>query len=358
MSKKMRTRLLSPVLFLVAFAATSALVGRLTGEPELGDLSRKLRAFEAGKDGYEVLFLGSSRVQRGVDPLLFDAELARRGIELRSFNLGVAGMKPHAANFLLREVLAAQPARLRFVVVEIDGWDPDLPAVNRYGRRAIHWHDGAETLSALRSTLAADKPWPARVELAVQHLLHLGARLTAAGRGPDAVGNLLEPADRTVPELPSRGFKAFPVAPLDEPSHHPFRQRFQREQASYRRAVTELADGPPRGPAGIPDFRLAALSAQAKLLRQAGIEPVYLLPPIPRPSPEVDLLARRGAIPNLLAFNRPDLFPELFEVEQRFDHEHLNRHGAEAFTRHLARRFEEEVWERSPSPLQTAAGGG
>jgi hypothetical protein len=44
-------------------------------------------------------------------------------------------------------------------------------------------------------------------------------------------------------------------------------------------------------------------------------------------------------VPTLLSFADPVAYPELFEVENRFDRWHLDAEGAALFTRRLAERL-------------------
>lgn len=326
-------------LFLFGFGLTTSFVGWRAGLPEMGPLTDKLRYFAAHKDDYDVVFVGSSRVERGVVPPLFDAELTARGRALRSFNFGVAGMEAHEANALVRRVLALAPARLRWVVVEVDGWDPALDPENRFKRRAVFWHDAAETWSALSSTAALAAPVAVCADLAATHLLHFAARSLALGRGPDAVRSLLgSAAPASSPELARwQGFE-----PYSETSYryNPLRRRFLDRLDEYREAVRRLEDdaGAAASPADV-----AAVRAQVAMILGAGRRPVYLVPPSPRAVPRL-----AGDVPALLAFNRPRDYGELFAVERRFDREHLTQEGAERFTRLLAARFAAEVLAAEP----------
>jgi len=201
-------RLALIVLAAASFGLTAGLVSRAAPRPEMGVLSAKLDHFARHGGRYDVVFFGSSRVYRGVVPERFDAEMAARGFPLRSFNLGVNGMGPHEAGALIRRVLAKRPARLRWVVLELGSWDAGLPAENRFKGRALFWHDPAETRSVLRSTLLLDTPAATRAGLLWTHLLHLAARQTGAGRGPDLARALLRSArqahDAIVRRRPSR----------------------------------------------------------------------------------------------------------------------------------------------------------
>lgn len=326
-------RAASLALFVLALGLTVALVDRQAGLPDMGALSDKLLYFRDHRHAYDLVFVGSSRVERGVVPPVFDAELAKLGIAVRSFNLGVAGMAAHEANALVRRLLAMAPARLRWVVVELDDWDPLLAPENRFKDRAVFWHDAAETASALRSTAALEASLAARADLAATHVLHFAARSLALGRGPDAVRSALATAPAAAPGIDRwQGFQPYTASSY---RHHPLRRRFLARQDDYREALRRLAEeaADPPAPAAV-----AALREQVARVRRAGREPVHLVPPSPR---SVAHLA--GHVPALLAFNRPGEYAELFAVERRFDREHLTQEGAELFTRLLAARFAAEI---------------
>ena len=174
----------------VCFCVTSLVTGRSLPEPDLGQVGEKLAWFDAHRDDYDVLFVGSSRVFRGVVPEVFDREMARRGHPVRSFNFGVSGMAGYETSALARRILDDPPRRLRWVVVELDGWDPSLPPENRFKRRTVAWHDLAETLSAVRTAWASDRPALQRLDLTSSHLLHWAARSTGAGRGRALLGEI------------------------------------------------------------------------------------------------------------------------------------------------------------------------
>ncbi|HLE83237.1 MAG TPA: hypothetical protein VJG13_02770 [Thermoanaerobaculia bacterium] len=330
-----------------SFAVTAALLVQVAPYPEMGGLDDKLRFFAARRDDYDVLFFGSSRVLRGVVPEVFDAEMAERGVPVRSFNFGIDGMGGHETAALVRRVLALRPRRLRWVVVELDGWSAELRPENRFKRRVVFWHDPAETLSALETVARSEPSRSRRLELSAAHLLHMAARGTGAGRGRDLVWRLRErivregraAAGGTAAELArSGGFEPFSQSAYGTPTSHPFRRRFLELLPAYRLAVARLP-GANRAEEGLGAYNVRAVARQVAAIRRAGAEPVHLITPTARPTPELYRLAEAGAVPCLLAFNDPVTYPGLFVEDHRFDAEHLTTEGARRFSRRLAERF-------------------
>jgi len=72
-------------------------------------------------------------------------------------------------------------------------------------------------------------------------------------------------------------------------------------------------------------------------VRASGCEPVFFVPPGTRPSPELPALFEEAGLAPLFAFNQPQRYPQLYRADFYFDASHLNREGAEEFSRVFAR---------------------
>ena len=109
-------RFLAAGLEVVLFLAVSL---PLSGQP-LSRIQRKVAYVSQHKDAYDILFVGSSRVFHGVSPGIFDQVAAKSGEHWRSFNLGMDEMGMAQSMDVIREVMAAHPARLKYVVFELE----------------------------------------------------------------------------------------------------------------------------------------------------------------------------------------------------------------------------------------------
>lgn len=346
----MRRALTLAAVACTAFGLTSFGLGRVAPFPEMGEVDDKLRFFEARRDDYDTLFFGSSRVKRGVMPEVFDAETTRRGVPARSFNFGIDGMEGHETAALVRRVLTMEPARLRRVVVELPDAESLGAAIdpeNRFKARMVFWHDPEETAAAVAA--GEMRSFGATAD----HLLHGLAHAGAAGLGRSALAAVrdrwgaavgLPPAHRLRPLDPDElartgGFEAFSDFAYANPDAHPMRRAFLRAVPAYRREVRRLAAATPAvelpSEAQVADW----VARMAAAIRRAGAEPVFLVPPTIRPTPEAYRLAAAGRVPGFVAFNAPADYPRLFAVESRFDDDHLTTDGAIHFTRLLAARL-------------------
>lgn len=344
----------SILLFALGLWLGSSGIGVVAPEPPPPAIAERLSELSRDRDSYDTLVFGSSRLYRGLDPAVFDAEAARRGRAIRSFNLAFAGMQPHETNALLRRVLSDPPAQLRYVLIEIDDWSPEIsePLPNqraqnaeRYTARALAWHDSTEILSVLRSVWLSAQGAPERLDQALSHLSHWGARLLNVGTAARAARR--EVGGEPLPHPPPgrRGFTPYVRADYRRGFTGAFRRHFVESRDEYE-ANLEAMRRPERADVPLVAYNLAALEAQIATVRAAGLEAVYVLPPRGEPTPHLTALAAQGAIPTLLDFSRPDLHPELFAIAHRFDSQHVNPTGAAIFSRRLAEEFVRAVEAR------------
>lgn len=330
--------------FLLASILTSMAIGHLADVPEMGTLDDKLRYFAAHQDDYDLVFVGSSRLHRGVVPPLFDAEMAAHGHALRSFNFGTLGMQSHEASALVRRLLVNRPARLRFLVIEPGEFDPELPKENRFKKRVIFWHDRQETLAVWRTTLARQElPWTQRTDLVLTHGLHFAARTLALDRGFDLLRRIAPP-----PEPPSKlaelvRYQGFLPYTATSYQYSDERKTFLADLEGFRQKVAARVVDRQREKA--PRAGLAqAIAAQRAELEAAGITPIYVIPATLHDQGGIHTLHRSGVLPRFLAFDDPSQYPQLYDENLRFDPEHLSPEGAELFTRLLAERLAREVF--------------
>jgi len=247
---------------------------------------------------------------------------------------------------LLRRVLATRPARLRWVVLEWRDWDPWIAPANWYKRRPVFWHDAQETRSALSSVWLSDLDRLAKLRLAGVHALHFLQRTLSIGQGPDALRALFGRAEIEAPPSPAeierRGFYPFSPEEYTSGVTAEHRRKFLSDTDAFE-GTLRRASRASQSPVDLSKTNQRALVSQIETVRAAGAEPVYLVMPIPQPTPEADALAAEGVIPHLIAFNDADLFPEFYQQDARFDRGHLNAQGAELLSRALARRFAAEL---------------
>jgi len=330
-------------LAFAAFLTVSRTLSPHVPWPAGFEIREKLAVFEAQKDEIDVLFLGSSTVYRSFRPRVIDAEWRELGLDLRSFNLGFGGMSAFEADQLLREVLAMEPARLRWVFVEPRVFHGRLAeSPNAFTERSVRWHTWSATLQALHSVDVSDvsdserrAEWDVHWRLFARKLGNygLGPSLVSPWFGPEPDAELMDDLER------ERGYR-----PLEAVGDAVAARRalLVQHPERYWQRVTQLQAGN-RAAVKLGTLNRSVISEQRWAVHRAGATHLAVVPPGLAPTAAANALHAAGILPDLFAFNRPTLYPGFYELDARFDQNHLSRSGAEAFSRIFARQVAERL---------------
>ena len=355
MPRRALLRLIRDLLLAASAFVAGSLAFRAFVPPAGGlGLRNKMHAFEAHADEYDLVFIGASRTMRGIDPALFDAALAEEGIEIRSFNFGAGGMHTFEQDFLLDHVLERRPERLRWILFEggpvgmtlaDDHVYGDLP--NLYSARGVQWHTATETWRILRALGPLPLPLGRKLEIAATHVGIFLRNATSFSKGRDVAEDLFE----TTAERGARLARVDEV--YERQGHQGLEERtglpYGREKAllledpSGFRAEMARIPVQSRTPIRRDELRVDVHVEQLERARAAGVELVHMTLPGVLGSPEPLQLFEAGVLPTLLHMNHPERFPELFELEYRYDKGHMNRRGVERLTHLLALEFARQL---------------
>jgi hypothetical protein len=332
----------------------------------------KLEAFEQQKDEIDAIFFGSSRAYRDIVPVAFDAVVEERGRPFRSFNLGLQGGWAYEVDHLLEHVLEMRPKRLRYVILEVQSFGPWLPERNRFSERSVYWHCLHHTLHAMhrswqlfvehlgwvRTAAAADhEKGPLDLfsleylALGWDHLKLWGWRLGNYGAGPRMFlaatgldGKRDDPYRANF--AAQRGFEGLDeIDPAMFADRNERRRRFERNLDGYQLEVDDLRENQFEELVPLPEKHLAMFERQLERIREMGLRVILVIPPGTLRDKEVETMKVRGLLPGVHWFQDPVAHPQLYELDARFDGNHLNTAGAEAFSRLFARSAAEELAE-------------
>lgn len=340
--------LLLAALFGVGFLTAAALVRSILPWPTEYGLQAKWEHFVRHKDEYDAVFLGTSRVFRGVDTPAIEDRLRERGHPLRIFNFGVAGMRAFEEDHVLRRIVALEPQRLRYVFLEGGPWSPRFVFEElTYSSRSVFWHTPRETLTALDAVRRMDAAPGEKLRLAATHVDLFLWRLASYGQARILLDRLFSDEAgraRRAKALETiavqEGFQA-----ADQHTGRSFmkgREHVLEDPREYEAqvALIEPATDSPPPPETVT---LAGVRGQRRLAAEHGLRLVYVIQPGYEGTPERVLLQRQGEIETLLDFNRPSRYPELFLLQNRYDEKHLNQRGARVFSTILADAIAEEI---------------
>jgi hypothetical protein len=348
----MKRRLcLSLALAFAGFAGVALAIRTQVPWQEEYGLAAKMSWFDAHADEYDLVFLGSSRVFRGFDPQLFDVELARAGIPMRSFNLGVGGVLPFEMDRMLRAVFERRPARLKWILYEGGELDPRPDATERLSSRVVGWHDLGGVRRALGSVACAQMPLFERAECALYHV-EMGAwNLSNYGQARAILGawtgtTLVNYRGPRITEAQlDRGQGYVPLEEDPDPQAVSRHESLLANPQSHFKLVALVAQGNTRE-VDVRTLNLPVIREQHELARSIGARLITVVPPQRLPTPDRRALHAAGELDALLDFNLPERYPPLFTLDSRYDYGHLSRSGAIEFTRLLAERFLEVAKER------------
>ena len=311
------------VTWIAAFALVACLINRSLPLPKVGGIYEKYEHFAARRDQYNVLFIGSSRFYHQIVPERFDSRVAAtNGALVRSFNFGADGMRPPESFYLLRKILALQPPRLRWVVIEMMEMKTVIRRTNARTLRLAYWHDWQHTRLAWQDIARATWAPSEKCALLVEHGMHFARQSTNLGRGVEWAEKYLSRKRESTKKktIDLEGFD-----PL------PHREMSADDLAEYEIAVLDLRRG--FKPCHLDPLLRKALSELIAEIRAAAAEPIFVITPTLY-AYENFAEAPEGA--TLFAFNSPTLYPELFEPAYRYDSAHLDGNGAFLFTDLLA----------------------
>ncbi len=339
-----RARPLGLVLVgLLAFVlARVALDRSLT--PELAprdEVAAKLAWLAADAGPADVLVVGSSTIHRGFVPEVFDAELAAGGRPVRSLNVGVRALHGLETAWFLDQVAELRPAGVRWVIVAPEALSFRLADPDRT-RRVRRWHDARRSAFLFTMMLEPGRELDERRRAVAKHYEPIAARLVGHGDGSRAIEERVSPGrGRRHEGMGARGDGYAPI-PGTTPGQRERRRLFLADLDGYRADVATMAADPDPSLPPLRASEAAYLADLERSIRAIGAEPIFTTTPRSDPARRESLYlraaARAGSI-RLIELDRPDLYPEVYAIESRFDPGHTNDRGARELTRVLAERF-------------------
>ena len=347
--------------FALGLAVASMALFHLFGPPR--EFRDRMGYFSERKDSFDVVFVGSSVTKYGIDPKVFDKAMLDAGVELRSFNMGIAGAWGFELDNRIREILAMKPKSLRWIFIE-----PRLLKLvmeREYSDRDVWWHSARQTGVAAGFIDEIPVAWREKYPLLLTHFGHMAARYLNVGKGSDALGFLIVSEDEEKSERQLARYEDLEESAgywrltddyiqFASPGMIQLANAAPGAVAQYEMKLAERVaelDSGRRVGASSPPYVKDALRDQVEFIGNQGIQPIYILPPGISPHLSkygwVHTLFWESIVPEPLAFDDPRKYPDLYAVQARFDDAHLNEHGATAFSKHLARKFAARVERES-----------
>lgn len=319
---------------LAAFVVTTAGVRYWAGSSANrrdDSLAMKLDYFVAHKDDYTSVFIGNSRIYRGLDPVAFDQAMAEFGEDTVSFNLGVPSMTAAEIDKAVRQIVASDPCCLDYVFIDL--WSP-ATIVSVRADRTVASYDPVTAGLALKHVLSTGNPWPEKLYKSAEIIAAAGFNVVNVG---SLVHTLPWSSDSTAAgETLDRsegydydGYKGFE----DESAAEYNRRRevfitsgadgFEEKVTAQKAAYENRPD--------LENYKKDLIFQLAERVDELGDTNLFfIVTPFGESyqSPSLDTV--------VLDYNNVSAYPELYEMSLWFDRGHFNSIGAEKFSREVA----------------------
>jgi hypothetical protein len=322
------------IICLFCFCVMSLGLHAFLARQEVAGISPKVRFIKEHRDEIDTLFIGSSRVYHGLNPSAFDAVTAAAGTPTHSYNFGVDAMLPPETFYVVDQILAARPRKLRWVFIELEDVQVTISPEHLHTQRALSWHDWERTWIVAKKLLELDihEKWKQKRSRILQNRNALAAHfhlflqnLANTGRGLDQTP--LNPQEEDLPQLEyePKGDGYAPTAVRME------------EQRRARYEAWVAADPTSATGRDVDRYADEAFRHYAEEFRALGATLIFFVTPGSKAFlPSKFIGNPPGAV---MAFNDARAFPSLYLPSSRIDEGHLNATGAEEFSRLLALRF-------------------
>lgn len=303
--------------------------------------------WEHHRDRYGVAFVGSSRVFRQLDPLLFQEVCAKRGLELEAYNWGLPGMRTYESMLRVEAILRSKPARLKWLVIELLPPSPQSDEANRRSLREIQWHTPYLSALAMRRSLSDPGSLAHKRAQLGLHAYQGAANFLNLGSLGNAWEQWIDP--QPLPQDASdSGF--FPLELDRSPQVRERRLEFQTELGIDPDLLLGRVREFKAAPKSLPPDELLEEQMQRlqRQLARAGVQPIFVIvPPLEEWLPQMRGAFEAGLLPNLFDYGDPAEYRSFYANDElRFDMNHLNDKGLERLTRRFASDFVKHVTAR------------
>lgn len=333
------------------------------------ETSLKWKYFTEHKDDYDIIFIGGSVTHFGVIPKLFDEFMLKEGSNIKSFNFGIQGANASQVDFYLQKILAINPANLKWIFIDcaFDLYIVEFPR----SLTDIYWHTPQKTIESFQLTLETNESWKTKAKkiyvnfqsffyrwLGIARVSNwwdekiLGLSLTKT----DSLGSLSATSEDKIIEESGyyaidwrEDFDNWKKRFFNVEKSNKYQKDLQEELAkiqSFSQQDMLITDKNSH----FQGIRIVKnIVSRIEHQNEHGsqkIEPIFVIPPTLEINYNNSAMLQAynlGYISTLFAFNKPNIFANLFQLDRRVDAAHLNHQGAKEYTLSLAEEFSQHL---------------
>lgn len=364
------------LVFLILFSGLLNTVFPYSETPQNHDeTSVKWKYFTEHKDDYDIIFLGASTTHFGITPKIFDEFMAKEGKNIKSFNFGIQGANVSQLDFYLQKILAIKPANLKWIFLDcaLDLYIVEFPR----SLTDIYWHTPQKTLESFLLTLESNENWKIKAKKIYVNFQSFIYRWLGIGRvsnwwdekilnlnfsKTDSLGSLFATSeDRLIQEAGyyaidwRKDFDNWKKKFFNLELSNKYQKDLQEELAKLEEISQKsmyLVDNKYYYQ-GIKIIKnIVSRIENYNQLASKKIEPIFVIPPNLKANYNYSAIIQAynlGYISTLFAYNKPQIFTTLFQLDRRADYGHLNYQGSKEYTLSLAEEFSQHLRNRRKS---------
>ncbi|MBE9035775.1 hypothetical protein [aff. Roholtiella sp. LEGE 12411] len=346
------------LVFLLALISTAGLINTVlpsSGTPQnLDDISVKFQYFTEHKDDYNVIFLGPSTTYQGVTPKVFDETMAENDKKIRSFNFGILAANVAEMDFYLQKILALKPAKLKWIF--LDCLDNIYMEEAPNSAKNVYWHTPIKTIENFKLIAESTYSFKDKISGYYANSISFLHRWLGIGYFSNYWQPKLDPLSKRITGeklLQEAGYYAMDWLKNSEEWKKTFQLNYlQSYKIRLKQAKLGVLDRENTSVYPLDSYALKIIKKMIyridsqEEINKIKVEPIFFIPPILDSDGDHSAIMRAydlGHISTILAFNNPNTFATLYDIERRADARHLNHQGAQEFTRALAAKFSEHL---------------
>jgi hypothetical protein len=300
----------------------------------------KYKYFKKNQDKFNTVILGSSRLYRHLNPKILDGLLQEYRIS--SFNLAAPSTFNPEVYYLYEKLLETiETNSLKYAFIEL-GPLSNIASKNLYTNRNYYWHNLKYLNFSINYILASNiKPLKRKTILIKRYITSyfantiFGFKELACNKSIDNLLFIGKNRD---------GFYSLNDEMIDRGGNNKFRKRitsFLKDPTiiKKRTLIANKAFALKTNKKFINEVHLIKILNLIVKSKQKGIYLIFIIPP--KMAHYNKLLALKTVLPNnhIIEIANPVKYPELYQASFSFDIGHLNKKGANVFTKHIADEF-------------------
>jgi len=301
---------------------------------------QKLSILENNVTQYNVVFLGTSRMYRGIDPDIVDAEANTLGCHIKSYNLGIPGLSTLEQDYLIDRLEQLQTG-INTIIIEPYSV-PDRTLGQFISEQRRYFYDWEHMADVFRDHFSM--PNVSGMKVIGRDTLYLIYGFLYEQAGVGRLSKLFFPTpeqtDHSHEFKPSSGFQS--TDEVHDESMTKRREIFLKHIGSFENKIKKSGHNTPTR--SIIHSRYDMTAPVISHINNIKKKPVVLMMPQIAFSNNAKVLEQQLlSMPDkqftVINLNKPAQYTDLFTSDNWFDEAHLNKQGSIVLSKIVARRL-------------------